>query len=99
MHNECSLYLTGSEFLDTQTQTLTAAAVGRRSVLGSVYKTRAEGALINKTLTQQFRFLITQPFIFTFCQQQQSRRKKTYVKVRIHSAIMGTTDGTKLQNC
>ena len=54
MQNECGLYLTASEFLDTKTQTLTAAAVGRRSVLGSVYKTRAEGALINKTLTQQF---------------------------------------------
>ena len=28
-------------------------------------------------------------FLLTFSQQQQSRRKKTYVKVRIHSAIMG----------
>ena len=81
MQNECGLYLTASEFLDTKTQTLTAAAVGRRSVLGSVYKTRAEGALINKTLTQQFRFLITQTFMFTFFQQQQPCRKKNYVKV------------------
>ena len=88
MQNECGLYLTASEFLDTKTQTLTAAAVGRRSVLGSVYKTRAEGAFINKTFTQQFQFLITQPVLFIFCQLQLRVSEKTYVKAASHSVFM-----------
>ena len=72
----------------TPKKTLTDAVVRRRECAWFCVQNKGRGSFYNKLWTQHFRFLIMQPVMLTFGQQQQPFCKKTYVKACIPSELM-----------